>query len=140
MVVPLILYNCTVHLNLNQTQKNKLQSLQNRAIKIVDDAKVKLANIIQKLNIHTYILVKKCLIGEVCSNFIEYFHLKKHLYNTRNNNIHVELPSIKLEFARKGFFFMGSKIYNVLPSEISQEVNLNFFKKKIRNYHKEAVT
>ena len=140
MVVPLILYNCTVHFNLNQTQKNKLQSLQNRAIKIVDDTKVKLANIIKKISIHTCLLVKKCLIGEVCSNFIEYFHLKKHLYNTRNNNIQVELPSIKLEFARKGFFFMGAKIYNELPAEIRQEENLNLFKNKIRNYHKEAVT
>ena len=80
------------------------------------------------------------MIGEVCSNFIEYFHLKKHLYNTRNNNIQVELPSIKLEFARKGFFFMGAKIYNELPAEIRQEENLNLFKNKIRNYHKEAVT
>ena len=52
-------------------------------------------------------LVKKCLGGNVAPTFVEYFKFRDRGVSTRNSKISVELPSVKLSFARNGFYFMG---------------------------------
>ena len=37
---------------------------------------------------------------------------------TRNKDLVLVIPKIKLELARSGFFFMGAKLYNLLPRKI----------------------
>ena len=47
-------------------------------------------------------LVKKCLGGNVAPTFVEYFKFRDRGVSTRNSKISVELPSVKLSFARNG--------------------------------------
>ena len=37
---------------------------------------------------------------------------------TRTKDLLLVIPKVKLELARSRFFFMGAKLYNLLPREI----------------------
>ena len=127
IIVSALRYNCIVNLNLNETQNKKLQSLERRANKILETETSSIKN---QFNKQAVLLVRKCLEKELCSNFDNYFSLNKHRQNTRNNNILVKLPKVKLEFAKNSFYFMGAKLYNSLPSE--NRMNYIDFKKQIK--------
>ena len=53
--------------------------------------------------------------------------------NTRNNKHCITLPPVKLEVARRGFFFTGGTLYNSLPIGIRKIDSVNIFKKKFLN-------
>ena len=55
------------------------------------------------------LFVRKCIDKSLCDNFNEYFQLLSHSRNTRGNNSSLKLPSVKLEFERKGFIFSVQK-------------------------------
>jgi hypothetical protein len=54
----------------------------------------------------------------MCTNFDNYFEIKTGGINTRNNNLFLKLPKVKLEFVKQSFYYLGAKIYNDLPIEI----------------------
>ena len=116
-VQPTITYSCVVNLNLTHTQKQKLVALDQRASKIVKNLEINTLDMIFK---HAVKFVNKCLDGVVCSNFVNYFKVLSHQKNTRNNNHMLILPKVKLELAKRSFYFMGAKLYNSLPLEIRQ--------------------
>ena len=122
--------NCIVNLNLNQTKEQKLKSLERRANVLLKTKTVPIRNAIRKQAAQ---IVYKCLNGELCSNFQDYFELNQNKMNTRNNNISVRVPRVKLEFARNSFYFMGAKIYNELPREIRASDN---FKQQVTQHFK----
>ena len=66
-VQPTITYSCVVNLNLTHTQKQKLDSLDQRASKIVKNLEINTLDMIFK---HAVKFVNKCLDGVVCSNFV----------------------------------------------------------------------
>ena len=57
----------------------------------------------------------------MCTNFDNYFEIKTGGINTRNNNLFLKLPKVKLEFVKQSFYYLGAKIYNDLPIEIRRE-------------------
>ena len=56
-------------------------------------------------------------------------HIKthEHIKMTRNNKCLATLPRIKTEYARKGFYYMGAKLYNDLPIDVRTAVNKKDF-------------
>ena len=80
---------------------------------------------------YTVLLVRKCLDGNACNTFNEYFQFNHHNKSTRNNVL-LKVPRVKLELAKAGFFFMGGKYYNSLPLEIRKS-QLDF-RDKVNNY------
>ena len=76
------------------------------------------------------VIVKKVLENDICENFMDYFKLSSHSYNTRNKGLIIVLPRINLEIARSSFFFTGAKIFNDLPAKI-READMESFKKLI---------
>ena len=67
---------------------------------------------------YAILLVRKCINGNVCTNFHSYFMIKEHDVRTRNRNILLQIPKVKLEFAKSSFVFMGARFYNSLPKGI----------------------
>lgn len=134
MIVPLITYCGNLHLVLTSTQQSRLVSLENRFKSLNNDTYVQ--PIQNRLHLKTCIYVRKCLNGEVCSDFKNYFKLVQHNKNTRNNNLILKLPSIKLELCRKSLAFAGAKLYNELPLEIRAEGSFIIFKTKVTEYFK----
>ena len=115
MILPTFTY-CGLHLlQLTPTQENKLVSFHKRAERIINVKNVR--SIINANKKHACIFVKSCLEGEVIDPFKNYFKLSTHDRNTRNNSKLIILPPIKREYARKGFYFTGAKIFNLPPLE-----------------------
>ena len=75
----------------------------------------------------------KCLNDDV-PNFEDYFELISHGKGTRNNNRILGTPKIKLESAKKAFFYNGAVVYNSLPLEIRTEATYHDFCKKLDIY------
>ena len=130
VIVSALRNNCIVNLNLNQTQEQKLKSLKRRADALLKTKTVPIQNAIRKQAAQ---IVYKCLNGELCSNFQDYSELNQNKMNTRNNNISVRVPRVKLEFARNSFYFMGANIYNELSREIRASDN---FKQQVKQHFK----
>ena len=60
-----------------------------------------------------------------------YFTINNTSVATRNCGILTKIPKIKLELARHGFYFTGSRIYNSLPGDIREEKVFAIFKEKV---------
>lgn len=129
IIVSALKYNCIVNLNLNSSQQSKLKSLQRRAESLFN---VKTTPIMNTFNKHAVMLVKKCLCGNVAPAFVGYFKLRDCGVNTRNNRISVDLPYVKLSFARNSFYFMGAKLFNSLPLSLRQADSISSFKKQTK--------
>ena len=124
-IVPTVMFNCLANLNLNNTQIQKLESISNRITSLSSTTFINFEKERQK---YAAKMVRKCLDKSVCENFHQYFKVKSHSMNTRNNNISIELPKCKLEFAKHSFYYMGAKIYNGLPIEIRNIDDDSFYK------------
>jgi len=61
------------------------------------------------------------LLEKVKAPIQSYFTLLNTDMNTRNQEILVRLPRVKLEYGRRSICFMGTEIFNELP--ISMRLN-----------------
>ena len=127
VIVPIVMYSSMISLQLTSIQKRKLQSLSNRAKRIIG-GNVKIKGIESRMMMNACNFVKQCLDGKSCESFLNYFEINKHSKKTRNNNKLLKLPSIRLEFGKKSFRFQGAKIYNDLPLEIRESPNAADFR------------
>ena len=66
MILSCIKYNCTINLNLTQTQRQRLQTIDRLAEKIIGKKKTSIENEIKK---HSVMLACKCVQKETCENF-----------------------------------------------------------------------
>ena len=128
-IIPALLYNCIVQLNLTQTQLKKLKSIEARASSIL---KSKTCDLKHEIDKRAILLVRKCLNGNVCTNFQGYFMINEHNVRTRNRNILLHIPKVKLEFAKNGFFSMGARLYNSPPKDIRESAD--DFENKVNSY------
>ena len=133
-IVPVMTYSRMINLNLTSTQRKKLQSIDDRARKIIpSDTICSIESTIKK---NCCVLVRKCIDCELCVNFNDYFVLMNHNHNTRNAKSLLRLPAIHTEYGRRSFKFMASKYYNDLPRDIVSNDNFNSFKIKICEHFK----
>ena len=130
MILSSITYNCTVNSNLTQTQRQKLQTIDRLAEKIIGKKQTSIENEIKK---HSVMLVRKYVQKGTCENFEDYFKIQSHDRVTRNNNYLLQIPKTKLKYAKNGFFSMGVTLYNELPTKTRKIENFNAFKKDVFN-------
>ena len=79
-------------------------------------------------------LVKSCLDQNSCDSFNNYFDYLNHSMGTRNNNISVKLPRIKLESTKKGFYYYGAVEFNKLPRDIRELRSIMLFKRALQQH------
>ena len=80
-------------------------------------------------------LVYKCIKGEICKNFQNYFEVLNHKKNTRGNGITVKLPKVKHEACKKSFYFNGGKTFNELPRYIREQDTVKKFQHCLETYY-----
>ena len=115
MIIPLLTYSCPVQTTYTVTQLARFSSLERRA-KTMIPGRERLPEIHNQLKRECVLMVKKCLNKEFhCDTFNSYFQTFDHGKNTRNNLYSIKLPRVKLEIARRGFYFTGGNLYNNLP-------------------------
>ena len=76
--------------------------------------------------------MRKCTDKVACSPLKNYFELNNHNMRTRNQEILVKLPKLKLEFGKKPFFFSGAKLCNALSVDIRSKTDFTTFKNKLK--------
>ena len=131
MIVPLLTYRSTVKLNHSETQKKMLKSLERRATTVTG---VKVPSVLNLVNREACCLVKKCLIGDVCENFNDYFVVNQHRQNTRNGGFLLKVPKVRLELGKTTFKFSGTKLYNDLPLRLRKLESYNVFCNEIKHF------
>ena len=132
MIVPVLTYSPLVTMNVNNTEKEKILSLENRARKIISPHNdVVIPKVLEIVRKRCCVYAYKCLHGEVCDNFVNYFDFTKTRVQTRNTGILIRLPKIKTEQAKKGFFFTGAKLFNQLPVHVRQAETVQEFKRVV---------
>ena len=129
-------YSCTIWIPSNDTQWKKLQSLQRPANFIIKSTVTLIGSF---LNHDIYMLVKRCLQNEFnLATFNNYFEIFYHKMNTRNNNHSITFPRVKHELARQGFFFAGRILYNSMPLELQQAVDVLLFKRRLKEHFQQG--
>ena len=93
-------------------------------------------SIVQSLHKRACKTVRQCLNKEICTNFHDYFSINENSRSTRSMGILLDIPKVRLEFARKSFYFYGAKIYNDLPIKIRQEQNYSKFLNLLNEHFK----
>jgi len=81
--------------------------METRAQRIIGETPViPTSGMVKKNRIVTF--VRRCIDKNICTNFEHYFELNTNQsISTRNSNISVKVPKIKLEVARNSFYFNG---------------------------------
>ena len=103
MILRILTYCGVLNLNLNQTQLNKLTSLQEQATKVVflnGTPEVGLQSVTNCKKKRACKLVKKIVIGDICDSLKNHFTLNSHVRVTRNNGFIATLPKVKTEYGR----------------------------------------
>ena len=83
---------------------------------------------------HAVLLVRKCLDKQLCENFRNFFTVRAHEQNTRNNGFMLEVPKVKLQVAKSSFRSMNVKIYNDLPIQCRKTDSLLIFKEQLKKH------
>ena len=119
-------------MNLTQTQRQKLQTIDRLAEKIIGKKQTSIENEIKK---HSVMLVRNCVQKKTCESFKDYFKIQSHDRVTRNNNYLLQIPRIKLKYAKNGFFSMGVTLYNELPTKARKIENFSAFRRDTFNLY-----
>ena len=135
MLVPLFTYCSIITCQTNRTYKQKVKSLEDHARKIIfrsQPAVYHIPSIDHLVKNRLCQNVYKCLTGDVCEHFENYFEVMTN--NTRNKNILLRLPKIRLESSKKSFFYYGAKCLNELRPEVRAAQNIKEFSNYFSNY------
>ena len=121
MIMPIFTYCGQITLGWSETRTCQIRNLEQRSHRIIlQNSKCLNCEFRLTLNAKACLFVFDCLKGNVCSPFKDYFNLLIHHFNTRNSGATIALPKVKLDFARKSFYFLGALAFNFLPLKIKQ--------------------
>ena len=144
MVLPLFDYCSAVWSGCGITNREYLNRLQRRAVRIIEGREVKQNDIRSTLNwpslearrnYQTCLQVFKCLNGLAPAYLLNKFSLSRdfHSHNTRNKDL-IRLPRAKTSKFQTSFYYNGAKLWNTLPPHIRQENTLSLFKKNLKKH------
>ena len=133
MILPILVqYPFATYGSTPQSLKSRISSIESRARNIIGkNSNVPSSDLIRRKRIVSY--VHRCLSKDVCENFENYFMVQDLKITTRNSGYMVKVPKVKLEVARKSFYFQGAVIYNELPRDIRIEKNFTKFKSHLKH-------
>ena len=60
------------------------------------------------------------------------FNLKDVQYNLRGLSTRLDLPAFNLEFMRRSFTFLASKLWNALPPKVRESQDIASFKRFLK--------
>lgn len=146
IIAPNFEYCSTIYNACTKEQISHIQLIQNRAMRTIlkcdyltsREFMLRALNwlsIDQKIKLNTLITIfkiKNGLLPIYLSENINY-NRTEHGMNTRNRN-DFKLPRISSERAKKNIYYNGLKLFNELPNEIKNEVNIVRFKENCFTY------
>ena len=132
MLLPLFTYCSILNANPSRTHQERIDNFENRAQRIVyrsgnPNGNQQLISVKELNKKRVCLQVFKCMIGETCENFQNYFEIMNN--KTRNRNCLIRLRVAKLECYRKSFCFNGAREFNELPLKIRSSKTASEFLK-----------
>ena len=140
MILPVFSYCNTITLNLSESFTQKLRNFEDRANRIISNGlnnahvDLKIPSIVRVRDYNACLLAFKCINNMTSDSFKSYLSLNYHEKTTRNNGKLIRVPKIRLEAARKSFYFQGASKYNKLPVYIRDTDYIVIFKNSIRTH------
>ena len=130
MVTPLLMFNSIINLNLTATQINRLTSLDNQEKRITNS--IKITPLHDSIWKHACKIVKMVITDDICSNLKGHFEVNNHSKQTKNTNVLLKVPRIKLETARSSFYYMDRKFYTDLPLKLPKVESYKEFERQLK--------
>ena len=140
-------YCCIVWDSMSDTLANKMQKLQNRAVRIISraDYSVRSTDLLEKFGLPTLDERRKrfkmSMLFKILNNNAPTYLKELFNYNDgaqsfglRNANLNLSLPSVKTELYQQSFAFSGAKLWNTLPNDLKTETSLKSFKDKLATH------
>ena len=142
MIMPIFTYCGYSSLGWSESRKRMICSIEKRSLEIISpkcspqNCDLRFLTIDKFLQKKACCLVFDCLNGTACSPFKNYFQRLNHnALNTRNNGKAAKLPKVKLDFARRSFYFLGASIFNSLPLSLRNINSRVLFRKALEDYY-----
>ena len=133
--------------SIGDTLSKKLQTLQNRAARIITGLpySVRSARILELLGWsslaemrmqHKAIMMYKIVHGLAPPYMTDMFReqLGPKVYYIRNSKLNLDIPAARTFLFKNSFAFTGASIWNALPDDLKQLPSACAFKKKIKTY------
>ena len=118
----------------------KLRNFEDRANRIISNGlnnahvDLKIPSILRVRDHNECLLAFKCINNMTCDSFKSYLSLNYHEKTTKNNEKLIRVPKIRLEAARKSFYFQSASKYNKLPVDIRDTDSIVIFKNSVRTH------
>ena len=125
-------YDDIVWNSLSNTKLSKLQRLQIRARKLIENAKYKDGWNCKWLDVKSLIPFDQGVMT-IKSSIVCVERSMISEYGARNHR-DLQIPKVKLEYANRSFYFSGVKNWNDIPGNIREQESLACFKKRFRKY------
>ena len=118
-----------------------MQRLQIRAKKLIENDKYKDGWDCNWLGVKSFIsfdqgvMTFKILHG-LYPDYLRHIFIERSMiseYGTRNHR-DLQIPNVRLEYAKKSFYFSGVKNWNEIPDNIREQESFGRFKKHLREY------
>ena len=146
--MPIFTYCGQSTLGWSETCKRKIRDLEQRSHRTILPNPTCLTCVLRLPTVENTLMRKTCnfvfdcLQGNVCTPFKNYFNFLTHNRDTRNCRATVVLPKVKLEFARKSFYFSGANIFNSLPLKTRQTSSRVLFRpfRPFRNKYSSVIS
>lgn len=147
LVLSRLSFCCTLLIDLPKKLINKLQKVQNYAAKVICLLRKfdRISHVIKQLGwmkIENFIkyrlatIVYKCLDGSAPAYLCELIQI--HVPNRElrpTNSTKLSLPNLKVTLAQKSFTYLAPKLWNEIPTEITNLNSLYSFKKNLKAYY-----
>ena len=149
-----MIYNAIVSSHLNYcdivwdncgiTLQNKLQKIQNRGARIVNGMpwdssgkenlrKLRWQNLKDKRKDNTAKTMYRILNNHAPTYLCDKFSYKKHCYNTRQSELHLDVIRSRSDSGKRTFRFRGAQVWNSLSENLQSSNNIESFKKKLKS-------
>ena len=126
---------------LSNTKLSKLQRLQTRAKELIANARYKDGWTCQWLTVKSLISFEKGvmtyrILHDLCTENLRHKFTERSMvadYMTRNSG-DLQIPKVRLEYAKPSFYFSGVKNWNNIPNNIREEESIARFRTGFREY------
>ena len=134
-------YGNIVWSTLSNTKLSQLQRLQTRAKKLIANAKYKDGWTCKWLSVKSLIsfdqgVMTYKILHDLCpENLLHKFTERSMIseYRTRNYG-DLQIPKVRLEYAKRSFYFSGVKNWNDIPDNIRERDSIARFRTGLRDY------
>ena len=117
-------------------QTNRIKSFERRTQEIIAAGEPRNCNVnlldCRKRRVCEF--VQDVLLGNVKPPLNNYFTVANTKANTRNKNLFVHVPKVKLEYGKRSIRFMGANVFNDFPINIRKKYKDTNFKDLLKKH------